>query len=134
LTQVPDMLKNTPKHVKVLYQPNLESTQNQPRFLRLKFWAQAVKLRCRGYHYPIKRPLRPIIIDPSYCQASQHEEQIVLCDHELNYTPPSSARIQEMPTNLPCVYRRNLESNVDIRFIWRGRVDPCCLQPPAGWA
>jgi hypothetical protein len=38
-TQVPDMLKNTPKHVKVLYQPNLESTQNQPRFLRLKFWA-----------------------------------------------------------------------------------------------
>jgi hypothetical protein len=39
-TQVPDMLKNTPKHVKVLYQPNLESTQNQPRFLRLKFWAQ----------------------------------------------------------------------------------------------
>jgi hypothetical protein len=39
-TQVPDMLKNTPKHVKVLYQPNLESTQNQPRFLRLKYWAQ----------------------------------------------------------------------------------------------
>jgi hypothetical protein len=34
------MLKNTPKHVEVLYQPNLESTQNQPRFLRLKFWAQ----------------------------------------------------------------------------------------------
>jgi hypothetical protein len=33
------MLKNTPNHVKVLYQPNLESTQNQPRFLRLKFWA-----------------------------------------------------------------------------------------------
>jgi hypothetical protein len=33
------MLKNTPKHVKVLYQPKLELTQNQPRCLRLKFWA-----------------------------------------------------------------------------------------------
>jgi hypothetical protein len=42
------MLKNTPKHVKVLYQPNLESTQNQPRFLRLKFWALVYVLSGTG--------------------------------------------------------------------------------------
>jgi hypothetical protein len=48
LTQVPDMLtthtKTCKSSVSTYNQLNLESTQNQPRFLRLKFWALVSKI------------------------------------------------------------------------------------------